>query len=36
MPGSQLVVLPNAAHLSNAEQPAAFNAALQSFLDRHA
>jgi 3-oxoadipate enol-lactonase len=36
MPGSELVVLPNAAHLSNAEQPAAFNAALQAFLDRHA
>ena len=36
MPGSELVVLPNAAHLSNAEQPAAFNAALQTFLDRHA
>lgn len=36
MPGSELVVLPNAAHLSNAEQPAAFNAALRTFLDRHA
>lgn len=34
MPGSQLVLLPNAAHLSNAEQPEAFNAAVQGFLDR--
>jgi len=34
MPGSELVLLPNAAHLSNAEQPEAFNNVLQGFLDR--
>ena len=34
MPGSQLVVLPNAAHISNMEQPAAFSAALNAFLGR--
>lgn len=33
--GSELVVLQNAAHLSNIEQAAKFNAALRSFLDRH-
>lgn len=32
--GSQLVVLENAAHLSNVEQPRAFNAALRAFIDR--
>jgi len=32
--GSQLVVIESAAHLSNIEQPEAFNAALTAFLDR--
>ena len=32
IPGSQLIVLDKAAHLSNLEQPAAFNAALLNFL----
>ena len=36
LPGSELVILPSAAHLSNLEQPQAFNAALAKFLDRHA
>ena len=31
-PGSKLVVLPQAAHLANLEQPAAFSRALQDFL----
>ena len=31
--GSKLVVIPSAAHLSNIEQPEAFNDALESFLD---
>ncbi len=31
---SELVVLEDAAHLSNIEQPQAFNQALRSFLDR--
>ncbi|MGH6949850.1 MAG: 3-oxoadipate enol-lactonase [Vitreimonas sp.] len=31
-PGSKLAVLPNAAHLSNLEQPAAFNRVLGDFL----
>lgn len=31
-PGSKLVILPNAAHLSNLEQPQAFNRALAEFL----
>ena len=31
-PGSQLVVLPQAAHLANLEQPAGFTRALESFL----
>ena len=35
IPGSELVVLQNAAHLSNIEQTAKFNAALRSFFDRH-
>jgi 3-oxoadipate enol-lactonase len=34
IPGSELVVIPDASHLSNLEQPAAFNAALLPFLDR--
>ena len=33
--GSKLVVLKNAAHLSNIEQAADFNAALRAFLDKH-
>jgi 3-oxoadipate enol-lactonase len=32
--GSQLVILEDAAHLSNIEQPAAFNSALRAFIDR--
>ncbi len=34
-PGSQLVIIPSAAHLANVEQPEAFNAALADFLARH-
>jgi 3-oxoadipate enol-lactonase len=34
MPGSRLVVIPSAAHLSNLEQPEAFNQALGEFLDQ--
>ena len=34
-PGSQLVIIPNASHLSNLEQPEAFNRALLDFLARH-
>ena len=36
LPGSELVIIPSAAHLSNIEQPQAFNAALLGFLDRAA
>ena len=36
LPGSQLVVIPSAAHLSNLEQPEAFNQALAAFLDKAA
>ncbi len=36
MPDAALRVLPGAGHLSNLEQPEAFNAALGAFLDRHA
>ncbi|MBM4315148.1 MAG: hypothetical protein FJ122_14685 [Deltaproteobacteria bacterium] len=32
--GSELVVLEDAAHLSNIEQSHAFNSALRSFIDR--
>ena len=32
--GSKLVILEDAAHLSNIEQPGAFNAALREFMDR--
>jgi 3-oxoadipate enol-lactonase len=32
--GSELVILEDAAHLANIEQPAAFNAALRAFIDR--
>jgi 3-oxoadipate enol-lactonase len=34
MPGSELVVIPSAAHLCNLEQPDAFNQALAAFLDK--
>jgi 3-oxoadipate enol-lactonase len=34
-PGSELVIIPNASHLSNLEQPEAFNRALLDFLARH-
>jgi 3-oxoadipate enol-lactonase len=33
--GSQLVILPSASHLSNLEQPEAFNQALLAFLEKH-
>jgi pimeloyl-ACP methyl ester carboxylesterase len=33
IPGSRLEVLPGAGHLSNLEQPAAFNRAVRAFLD---
>jgi 3-oxoadipate enol-lactonase len=33
--GAQLVLIPGAAHLSNIEQPQAFNAALDEFLRKH-
>jgi pimeloyl-ACP methyl ester carboxylesterase len=32
--GSQLVRIPGAGHMSNLEQPAAFNEALITFLNR--
>lgn len=35
IPNAELVILEQAGHLSNIEQPAAFNAALLGFLDRH-
>ena len=34
-PGSELVIIPQASHLSNLEQPEAFNRALLDFLQRH-
>lgn len=34
-PGSELVIIPFAAHLANVEQPEAFNAALADFLAKH-
>jgi pimeloyl-ACP methyl ester carboxylesterase len=34
IPGSELVVVPGAGHMSNMEQPAAFNDALGRFLDK--
>jgi len=34
IPGSELVIVPDASHLSNLEQPAVFNTALLRFLDR--
>jgi 3-oxoadipate enol-lactonase len=35
LPGSELAVIPSAAHLTNLEQPDAFNKALSTFLDRN-
>jgi 3-oxoadipate enol-lactonase len=35
VPDSQLVILPAASHLSNLEQPEAFNQALLTFLEKH-
>jgi 3-oxoadipate enol-lactonase len=35
IPGSTLVTIPEAGHLSNFEQPAAFNEAIRSFLSTH-
>jgi 3-oxoadipate enol-lactonase len=35
LPGSELVIIPSAAHLSNLEQPEAFNQALSHFLERN-
>jgi 3-oxoadipate enol-lactonase len=34
-PGSELIVIPAAAHLANVEQPGAFNATLADFLAKH-
>jgi pimeloyl-ACP methyl ester carboxylesterase len=34
IPGSELVVLQGAGHMSNMEQPSAFNDALGRFLDK--
>ncbi|MCL4800201.1 MAG: 3-oxoadipate enol-lactonase [Burkholderiales bacterium] len=34
-PGSELLIIPSAAHLANVEQPEAFNAALADFLAKH-
>ena len=34
--GARLRIIPDAGHLSNLEQPAAFNTALEGFLDDHA
>jgi 3-oxoadipate enol-lactonase len=35
IPGSTFVSIPQAGHLSNFEQPAAFNQAIRSFLEQH-
>jgi 3-oxoadipate enol-lactonase len=35
LPGSELVIIPSASHLSNIEQPEAFNRAITGFLARH-
>lgn len=35
IPGSEYVCLPDAGHIANLEQPAAFNAAVAGFLRRH-
>jgi pimeloyl-ACP methyl ester carboxylesterase len=34
IPGAQKVIIPNAGHAANIDQPAAFNAAVLAFLDR--
>lgn len=36
VPGSRLAVIPDAAHIANIENPDAFNAALEAFLDQQA
>jgi len=36
IPGAQLVIIPEAGHVSNQEQPAAFNSAVRDFLNRQA
>ena len=36
IPGASLVTIPGSGHLTNIEQPKAFNAALGAFLDKHA
>jgi 3-oxoadipate enol-lactonase len=36
VPGSRLAVIQGAAHIANIENPDAFNAALEAFLDQHA
>lgn len=35
IPGAEKLVIPNAGHASNIDQPAAFNAGVVDFLDRH-
>lgn len=35
IPGAELIVIPGAAHLSNLDNPAEFNAAVRHFLDTH-
>ena len=35
LPGSELVIIPSASHLSNLEQPTAFIRALTTFLNKH-
>jgi len=35
MPGSELVIIPSASHLSNIEQPDGFNRAVAGFLTKH-
>jgi pimeloyl-ACP methyl ester carboxylesterase len=34
IPGAEKVILENAGHAANIDQPAAFNAAVRAFLDR--
>ena len=36
LPGSELLIIPSAAHFSNVEQPEVFNKAMLGFLDKHA
>jgi len=35
IPGSELVIIPSASHLSNLEQPELFNKALLGFISKH-